>query len=253
MVIKIKMKKQFPQKKLIAFTIVVGALFVAGFLVFDAKKNNGEFFKFLGGGEDYRFAFSSDAEYRNVLEGNNSTDRFIQNYGSQIAIKNPSGPAEGTLALPSQEIFDQLLSKEVSAGISYEAVLEKDIHIVSDSKENNDLYLSSVKGAMAMHRTDLWRSLLEFSESGSSKSLIAYASESMAVEKKLLNSSVPSSWKGFHMDLINFERKRTEVVRAIARSEDDPVKGLTAMQELFTLNETELKLAETFAEKTKGI
>src|SRR3989344_4979776 len=248
------MTEKKKKKKIAAILIVAVAFLISGFLVFDAAKNDGEFLKLVRGGlDDYRFAFSSDAQYRNVLEGDNSTDRFIQNYGSEIALKNPSGPSDGTLTLPSQEVFDKLLAKEISAGISYEEISEKDIRTVPDSKENFASYLSAARSAIRMHRTDLWKSLFELSEKGDAKPLLAYVAESDAVAKKLLVTPVPSSWKNFHIDFINFERKRIEVVRAIAASDEDPVKGIAAMEELTNLNETELKLAEDFAEKTEGI
>ncbi len=237
-----------------AVSIVLGSLVVAGLLVFDASKDNGGILKLVKSGlEDYRFAFSSGKEYREVAEGNNLTDRFIQNYGSQIALKNPNGPEGDTLTLPSQNTFDTLLAKEVAAGVSYEPIAENDLRAVADSKENVSAYLAAMRGIVSGRKTDLWKSLFEFSESGNANSLLRYVAESQKIEGGLATISVPESWKRFHADLINFERRRIAVVLAIAKSDEDPVNGLAAMEEFINLSKDEVKLAETFAEKTEGI
>ncbi len=242
------------RRKIAVFLIIGISVIVSWALVMNGPKSGDAFLKLVRGGlDDYRFAFSSGKVYRDVMNGDNATERFIQSYGSQIALKNLNGPEGQTLTLPSQDAFDALLAKEVAAGVDYEPVMEKNIRTVNDSKENSSVYLAELRKTVGLRKTDLWKSLIAFSENGNASQLSAYVRESDSIQKKFLETNVPSSWKSFHIDLINFERKRIEVVRAIAASDEDPVKGLAAMEELEKLNEAELRLAEDFTEKMSEI
>lgn len=247
-------KNKIKRNYFISFVILGVSILTAGYVVFNNSNDTGEFFKIVKGGiEDYRFAFSSGRQYKEILKGDNATERFIQNYGSQIALKNANGPEGETLTLPSQEIFNELLAKEVSAGIAYEPFNESEISIIPDSKINKERYISELRAVMEKQKTDLWYSIFEFSQNGDGRSLKNYISERNEITKNLEEMNVPVSWKKFHVDLVNFERRRVTAIVAIVNSENDPVKGLAAMEELPKLNELELELAKIFTEKSKEI
>lgn len=210
--------------------------------------------------DDSRFAFSEKTQEKldKYLNSENFTENLIQKYGFQIAAENLDGPVNGSLILPSGEKLESTFAGELERGISYEKVSESDIRVTEDSSEVAvRKYLTEIQRVALNQNIDfeneLGYALNELLTKQKTARLETFADKLDSMNTKLLAIPVPATWKTFHVELINIQRRKTAIIHSLAEIDNDPVKAVVAIQDLEKVGDEELQLSKVFAEKSKDL
>lgn len=255
------MKKLSPsRKKTFSALFLFGSVLVAGYIIFTTPKNADDFVRVKNSENDGRFDFSNTLSEKvaNALTQENFTDQVFQHYGFQIAAENGNGPQNSSLILPSSEKFEEALKSGLSRPIEYTPVRESDIRVLhDDSSLASKKYLEQVALAGSRARInfekDFGTALANFGEKGNTAELDILATRVDSLASSLLEISVPTSWKGFHTELVNIHRRKAAALHALAEAEKDPVKAIAALQEFKLIGNAEANLSAIFAEKSSKI
>lgn len=210
--------------------------------------------------EDSRFAFSEKTQEKldKYLNSDNFTENLIQKYGFQIAAENLDGPVNGSLVLPSGEKLESTLAGELERGIGYEKISESDVRVIEDSSDTAvRKYLTEIQKVALNQNIDFENELAYALDELLSKQKTArlekFANKLDSMNAKLLAIPVPVTWKTFHVELVNIQRKKTAIIHSLAEIENDPVKAVVAIQDLEKIGAEELQLSRVFAEKSKDL
>lgn len=187
----------------------------------------------------------------------NMTDSLAEAY-SEILFQKISGGI-----FPSEDdAVEELLKKNYLQSLTYKTFDEKDIKVsLNNSGANQIAYVEEVDRA-------LWNNFGEIKNENTSTAINKFfENDDPSVLKKLievtpgylddlLQAEVPSTWKDFHLEMLNVWQKKLTVYEAIYDYESDPSKASLAVQDLPEIvrksKDLQLIMVERYEELTNG-
>lgn len=248
------------QKKLYSILFLFGSVLVAGYIIFTTPKNPEDLVRVKNSENDTRFDFSNTVSEKiaEALKQENFTDQVFQHYGFQIAAENGNGPQNGSLILPSSEKFEEALKSGLARSIEYTPVRDTDIRVSNDTSAiASQKYLEHVALAGSRARINFEKDfatvLGNFGTKGNTAELDILADRVDALANSFLEITTPTSWKSFHVELINIHRRKAAVLHALAQIDNDPIKAIVALQEFKLISSDEANLSKVLAKKSESI
>ena len=171
---------------------------------------------------------------------NNLTEAFAQSYLQEIFKRNPNGLQvsgnEQSLAIPSEEAFSDLLQNYLESSFVWVRFEIKDIKVSTDNSKASKLkYIESIRSLMQKKKENIegeLTALNDFFEKQKTDNLHASLSSIREDIGELLENSVPSSNKFFHLQVLNTWQKQASIYEAVLNLSQDPMKALLALNEI---------------------
>jgi len=154
----------------------------------------------------------------------------------EVIKRNPDGPQLvgdiPQLTVPSEEMFQELLSSYLNTSFEWERITEKDVKISSQIEPAAYLkFAREVLDKKSQLTEKEAIALSDFLEKGSESSLRKVIEEIHVLLRDVLTTPSPPSQKEFHVRLANFLEKQTAIYDAVLKANDDPMRAVLAVNE----------------------
>ncbi len=245
----------FQKKRKIAAGVVIVAGIVGAFLVVSPGKENGAFaFDInLADGISRSLSFQKNTSFSDSPSGSfdpkNLTDVFINRFGAEILKKNPQGPLDQRITIPSQESIENLIKEEMGKGGAPEKITARDIRSApEDTPEAALSYLEQVVAANSRFskktNNNIGEVIYFWLEKNDPDLITKHIDALSSLTSELLAIPVPASWDETHISLVNLQQKKIYILKSILGIADDPVKALAAVNEVDLIPDEEARVAE---------
>jgi hypothetical protein len=180
----------------------------------------------------------------------NLTDSLIDSYLSVVKGKNPSGPTDGKLTIPSGDTIASLIEGGGENGVPFYRFTERDIRISSDSSPvAQKRYLEALDAALTKRfspvQKTIFDALNEMNERGDMTTLGELASAISGYVSDVLALPVPAALSVAHLDWLNLWQEKLAMYNAISELSSDPYAAYIALKRIPTLVENGAKLQST--------
>jgi hypothetical protein len=187
-----------------------------------------------------------------TLDTENLTDSLIGSYLSTMKAKNPSGPTDGKVSVPSGDTITSLIESAAQSGVTFTTFTERDVRVGTDpSAAAQRVYLESLERYFETHfgptQTTFTDALAALMEKDDVAPLNALAEAVAAYTGEVLSLVVPPPLVSLHLDWLNLAEMKAEAYRAIARLSDDPLRSYATLQQLEAMNGTDARLRAEIA------
>lgn len=180
---------------------------------------------------------------------NNITETIVQRYGEEVLKLNSPGSKTGVVVLPPEGTMESIIAESLQGPfVIPDAYSDRDLRIgVGGGKEAAIAYFTAFEAAYEKSfRTPdevFLRAAARMIEEGDTRPLSKHIERITKLIGELLAIEVPSTWKMFHVSILNTLTKRKVIAQSIMNIEGDPLKAATALQSLQSLSEEEDRMA----------
>ncbi len=251
----------FKRKKIAIAIIIVGVF--ASYLIIAPKHGNGGFALNVGLENNVKSSIDYQKDAQEVSNNSgqpetNLTQTFLNQYALTLVQKNPDGPlnvnGEKMVTIPSGATIETIIEEAIGKGIQIEATKESDIRQIDDSSEKAVIeYLAAIRSANANISSetdaDITRAVYQLVQNNDPSFLTEYSDGINSLITSLLAIPTPSSWKSFHLSLLNYQQKKLAIAKAVLNIGTDPIMALAAIDTLNELNNDEETIARLLKEK----
>lgn len=243
-------------KKILSLVVVLAGAVCSAYLLF-SNQNVGAKSLAITGSERTDSQFfdkKNDQLTTNISDPSyNLTDEAAKEYTRKIIQMNTGGQGTGApVVLPTALDFETIVKGYISQNIQFKEYTEKDIRISQDnSAESKTSYLTKLQTAQKKLESSLktgfvYAAALFISEQKSDE-IQKHINASQEYITNILEITVPTSAKQFHIDLLNIHEKRKLLGTMLLENPDDPLKSVVILQEIEKLTEKEMSLVDSFA------
>lgn len=201
-------------------------------------------------GADPRFQIEPDPVRgaANNGESDISEENVIRNYSEEVARLNPQGQGQnGAVKVPNEAAFSQMIQDEIGKPIPVRTYEEKDIVVLNATDKKSVIaYATAIDAAskktIGKLAIGFAPAIAQFVTQDDTQALSLHASATAAYITALLATPVPSSWKQFHLTLINLLQKRLAYTNAILDNNGSQLKIAAAVNNITALLDEEQQL-----------
>lgn len=263
------------KRNLSAFIIILGSLGFFFWTVFGAsngKQSNSFINVSSGKNSNSNLEYDSLANLLPLLNkdsqnsGSSSTDNLTDNlihlYEKSIYQENASGlkniNGQNGLKPLSENSLASLINESDNEHLNIPSFEEKDIKISNDnSKEAQLAYLRKL-GEISTNNfsgfnkniSDVLKETISQNKTSSLEKYLEIASKQI---DDLLALETPPLWKSFHLQNLNLWQKKLIVYGALVNTNNDPLKTILAIKEIFNVFEENDNLQKILDEKIKEL
>jgi hypothetical protein len=172
-----------------------------------------------------------------TIDATNLTDSLINSYLLTMKGKNPSGPTDGKLTIPSGDTVVSLIESGAQDGLPFSRFTERDIRISLDASPlAQKQYLDALDGALTRRFSSIQKTIFdamnEMNEKNDLTTLNALIGAVSGYIGDVLVLQVPPPLSATHIDWLNLWQEKLATYQAIARSSDDPYGAYVALKRI---------------------
>lgn len=188
----------------------------------------------------------------------NLTDSLIDSYLSTMKTKNPSGPTNGKVTVPSGNTVASLIEDGAQGGIPFSRFTEHDIRTSDDvSPAAQKQYLESLDASVTKRFSPIGKTIFDALNEMNEKNDLATLNSITAAISGCINDTlalqVPRTLSTTHIDLLNLWQDKLVTYQAISQFADDPYKAYIALKHISPLVDADTQMRERLTSLYDGV